>query len=384
MRITALEWVGVNVTPKTNWSFLLARTAEGRTGLGECTLADHEALLQAEAGRLAARVLGADALERNRLTRPLPHAPGGLVAHAVLSAFEQALWDLAGQAEGWPIRVLLGGALRAAVPLYANINRGADPRTPEGFAAAARRAVAAGFRAVKLAPFEPLVWEDAADPAMRAAYAEGLARIAAVRDAVGPAVDVMVDAHWRFSPGGAAALVRDLAPLRPFWLECPVAEANHAAIRRLRSMANDRGMRLAGAETLTGLGAYRTLIERGCYDVLMPDIKYAGGHEEIRRIAALAQTAGVEIAPHNPAGPVCHAHSVQLCATLPNLLPLEVQFGESDRFFSLVRGGQDLPFVQGTAPLPEGPGLGVALDEADALSTPWRPVPRPWLDPRLG
>lgn len=383
MRIASLDFIGVNVTPKTNWSFLLLRTACGRTGIGECTLANQEPLLAAEAARLAANVAGEDARARNRLARLIPHAPGGLVAHSVISAFEQALWDVAGQEAGRPIHALLGGALRDAVPLYANINRGANPRTPEGFAAAARRAAAEGFCAVKLAPFEPLVWEDAADAAQRAAYAEGLARIAAVRDAVGRDIDVMVDAHWRFSPGGAARLVQDVAPFGLFWLECPVSEANHAAIRRLRSMANDRGMRLAGAETLAGLGAYRTIIEAGCYDVLMPDMKYAGGHEEIRRIAALAQTAGIEVAPHNPTGPVCHAHSVHLCATLPNLLPLEVQFGETDRFFTLVIG-HDLRFVRGTATLAAEPGLGTALDEAAARLMPWQPMPRPWLDPRLG
>jgi galactonate dehydratase len=383
LRIAAVEFLGVQVTPKTNWSFLLLRTACGLTGTGECTLSDHEALLAAEAGRLVARLVGEDAAARNRLARLLPHAPGGLVTHAVISALEQALLDIAGQAAGQPIHALLGGALRTSVPLYANINRGADPRTPQGFAAAAQRAVAAGFRAVKLAPFEPMVWEDAAEPGQRAAYAEGLARIAAVREAVGPDVDVMVDAHWRFSPGGAAGLIRDVAPFGLFWLECPVSEANHAEIRRLRSLANERGMRLAGAETLAGLGAYRTIIEAGCYDVLMPDIKYAGGHEEIRRIAALAQTAGVEIAPHNPTGPICHAHSVQLCATLPNLLPLEVQFGETERFFTMTQG-QDQRFVAGTAPLAAAPGLGLALDESAARAMPWQPMPRPWLDPRLG
>ncbi len=383
MRIAAVEFLGVNVTAKTNWCFLLVRTACGRTGTGECTLANQEGLLAAEAARLGANVAGQDARNRNRVARVIPHAPGGLVAHAVLSAFEQALWDLAGQEAGRPIHALLGGALRESVPLYANINRGANPRTPEGFAAAARRAAAEGFAAVKLAPFEPFVWEDAADPAQRAAYAQGLARIAAVREAVGRDVDVMVDAHWRFSAGGAARLVQDVAPFGLFWLECPVAEANHAAIRRLRSMANERGMRLAGAETLAGLGAYRSIIEAGCYDVLMPDIKYAGGHEEIRRIAALAQTAGVEIAPHNPTGPICHAHSVHLCASLPNLLPLEVQFGETERFFTLVTG-HDLRFVQGAATLSAAPGLGNALDEAAARLAPWQPMPVPWLDPRLG
>lgn len=383
MKVTAVDFLGVNVTPKTNWSFLLVRTDDGRTGIGECTLSNQEALLAAEAARLAANVVGADAAHRNRIARLIPHAPGGLVAHAVLSAFEQALWDLAGQAAGQPIHAMLGGALRASVPLYANINRGANPRTPDGFAAAARRAVAEGFRAVKLAPFEPFVWEDAADARMRAAYEQGLARIAAVRAAVGRDVDIMVDAHWRFSPGGAARLVQEVAEFGLFWLECPVSEANHPEIRRLRSMANDRGMRLAGAESLAGLGAYRALIEAGCYDVLMPDIKYAGGHEEIRRIAALAQTAGVEIAPHNPTGPICHAHSVHLCATIPNLLPLEVQFGETDRFFTLVTG-HDLRFAQGAATLPEAPGLGSMIDDAGARLTPWQPMPKPWLDPRLG
>jgi len=383
LRITALDFIGVAVTPKTNWCFLLLRTEAGITGLGECTLADQEALLAAEAARLAGVVVGQDALSRNRLARLLPHAPGGLVAQTVLSGFEQALWDVAAQAAGQPIHAALGGALRDTIPLYANINRGTNPRTPEGFAAAAVRALADGFRAVKLAPFDPIVWEDAAAPGWRAGYAAGLARIAAVRTAIGPDVGLMVDAHWRFSPGGAAALIRDLAPFALFWLECPVAEANHAEIRRLRGMANDRGMRLAGAETLSGLAAYRPLIERGCYDVLMPDIKHCGGHEEMRRIAALALTAGVEVAPHNPTGPACHAHSLHACATLPNLLPLEVQFGETQRFFTLCHG-VPLAFHDGAAALPMQPGLGIKLDVEAARAMPWQPQPVAWIDPRLG
>lgn len=380
-RITALRFRGINVTPKTNWCVLEVATEDGRTGLGECTLANQEPLLEAEATRLAANVVGADARYRNRLARLIPHAPGGLVAATMLSAFDQALADLAAQRAGQPLHLFLGGALRESVPLYANINRGANPRSPEGFAAAAQRAVAAGFGAVKLAPFEPLVWEDGVSATNRAAYAEGLARIAAVRAAVGPDVEVMVDAHWRFSPGGAAGLIRDVEPFRLFWLECPIAEANRAEIRRLRGMANDRGMRLAGAESLVGLAAYRAVVEAGCYDVLMPDAKHAGGLEEIRRIAALAQTAGIEIAPHNPTGPVCHAHSVHLCAVIPNFLLLEVQFGETEAFFDMVEG-ESLRFVQGAAPLSQAAGLGIRLGPGP--QAPWQRMDRPWLDPRLG
>lgn len=381
MRIESVAFRGFNVTPKTNWSFLEVHTADGLVGLGECTLANQEPLVQAEVARLDATLRGADARDRNRIARWLPHAPGGLVAATALSALDQALCDLAGQRHGEPIHRLLGGALHDPVRLYANINRGTNPRTPEGFAAAARRAVAAGFQAVKLAPFEPLMWEDGHTPANRAAYAEGLARIAAVREAVGGGIDVMVDAHWRFSPGAAAALIRDVAPETLFWLECPIAEANHRDIARLRGMANDRGMRLAGAESLSGLAAYRALIEAGCYDVLMPDAKHAGGLEEIRRIAALAQTAGVEVAPHNPTGPVCHAHSVHLCATIPNFLLLEVQFGETEAFFEMVEGGS-LRFVEGTAQLSQAPGLGIRL--GPPAHPEWKRMDRPWLDPRLG
>ena len=380
-RIESVAFRGINVTPRTNWCFLEVRTADGLAGIGECTLANHEAVLAAEAERLAATATGEDARHRNRLARLIPHAPGGLVAATVLSAFEQALADLAAQRAGEPLHLFLGGALRDPVRLYANINRGASPRSPEGFAAAARRAVAAGFGGVKLAPFDPLVWEDGISETNRAAYAEGLARIAAVRAAVGSEIEVMVDAHWRFSPGGAAGLIADVAQFGLYWLECPVAEANRAEIRRLRGMANDRGMRLAGAESLAGIGAYRPVIEGGCYDVLMPDVKHAGGIEEIRRIAALAQAAGIEIAPHNPTGPVCHAHSVHLCAVVPNFLVLEVQFGETETFFEMIEG-ESLRFVRGAAPLPRGPGLGIHLGPGP--HAPWVRMDRPWLDPRLG
>jgi len=383
VRITEIRFAGVNVTPKTNWSFLTVTTEDGLTGIGEATLANHEAALEVEAARLGRAIVGEDARQRNALARVLPHAPSGLVRHAVLSALDQALRDLEGQRAGEPIHVRLGGAVRQGVLLYANINRGVTERTPEGFAAAARRAVADGFQAVKLAPFDPLVWEDASTPGFRAAYAAGLDRVAAVREAVGAGIDVMVDCHWRFSAGGAAAAIADLARHSLFWVECPVAEANLVAIRRLRGMANDRGMRLAGAETLAGLAGFAPVIAAEAYDVLMPDLKYCGGHEEMRRIAALALAHGIEVAPHNPTGPVCHAHSVHAAATIPNATMLEVQFGETPLFTDIMAG--NVPAATGGwAALPTRPGLGCTLRPGVAGERPWLAMERPWLDPRLG
>ena len=217
MRIAAVEFLGVNVTPKTNWCFLLVRTASGRTGIGECTLANQEALLEAEAARLAANVIGEDALA------PQPHRAADPACAGRTGGAQRAVGLRAGavgpgrrRTRGRPIHALLGGALRDAVPLYANINRGANPRTPEGFAAAATRAVAEGFRAVKLAPFEPLVWEDARRRiAARRLCARASRASPRCARRSGASIDVMVDAHWRFSPGGAARLVQDVAPFAP-------------------------------------------------------------------------------------------------------------------------------------------------------------------------
>ena len=227
------------------------------------------------------------------------------------------------------------------------------------------------------------MWEDASDPGFRAAYARGLDRVAAVRAAVGPDIAVMIDCHWRFSAGGAAALITDLAAASPFWVECPVAESNLAALRRLRGRANDRGIRLAGAETLAGLAGFAPVLGAEAYDVVMPDIKYCGGHEEMRRIAALAHLHGVEIAPHNPTGPVCHAHSVPAALAIPNATLLEVQFGETPLFFEIMSGSVPAA-TGGRAEAPDAPGLGCALRPGVAAERPWVPIDRPWLDPRLG
>jgi galactonate dehydratase len=382
MRIARVAFHGFGATPKTNWCFLEVATEDGRTGWGECTLSQHEAALAAEVNRLHAALLGQDAGNRNRHARLIGHAPSGLVRHTVLSALEQALSDLAAQAAGQPLVALLGGAVRDDVRLYANINRAVAPRTAANFAAAATRAVAEGFTAVKLAPFEGLLWEDSDRAGWSAAYAEGMARIAAVREAV-PGARLMVDCHWRFGVPDAARLIRDLAAENCWWVECPVSEAWLPEIRRLRSMANDRGLRLAGAEALAGLAAYRPLVEAGAYDVLMPDIKYCGGHGEMARIAALAHTAGIEVAPHNPSGPVCHAHSVHACQAIPNAVLLEVQFGESPLFFSAMDG--TVPgLTGGRTAASTTPGLGCAPNAAALAAHPWAPVPQVWLDPRLG
>src|SRR6185436_3222671 len=252
--IAALEPVVVNVSPKTNWSFIAVTASDGAIGWGECSLNGWEPLLVAQAQMLARDAAGRDLDAADDLVRYLPHSPGGLVAHAVKSATEQALVDLRAQAAGKSIARLLSPAPRASVAAYANVNRSATDRTPAGFAAAAARAVAAGYRAIKLAPFDGVIAADAAQTPIDARTRAGLDCVFAVRDAVGTDVAVMVDCHWRFDVDRAEALLRDIAPAKPYWVECMISEhpLGFSSIARLTALAHESGIRTAGAETIAG------------------------------------------------------------------------------------------------------------------------------------
>lgn len=384
--IVALDAVVVNVSPRTNWTFVAITLDDGAVGWGECSLNGWEPLLVAQAQMLAREACGRSMADVGHLARYVPHSPGGLVAHAVRSAVEQALADVVARAAGVPIAQVLSPAPRAAVQGYANINRGVRERSPAGFADAARRAVAAGYRAVKVAPFDGVIAADAAHTPIDALTRAGLDRVYAVRDAVGADVAVMVDCHWRFDPDRARALIADIAAARPYWLECMTSEhpSGHATIARLTALAHEQGIRTAGGETIAGPDAALAMCAGKLYDVLMPDIKYAGGYAGMLAIADVCAQHGVDFAPHNPTGPIAHVASLHGCAAAPTLLWLEHQWHETPRFAELV-GGAVPPLVDGAFVVPTAPGLGVTLDRAFAQAHPYVPLGADAnLDPRLG
>lgn len=383
MKVVSIEPVCVNVSPKTNWLFVKVVAESGLTGWGEASLNGYEPLLTAYTQMAAARLRDEPIDVDLHQVHIHPHHPAGLVAHAVTSAIEQAIVDIRGQAAGVPAHELIGGALRKRVRAYANVNRRTVDRSPAACAASARAAVEEGFGAVKIAPFDGVVPDELGASATREKVATAVARIAAMRAAIGPAVDLMVDCHWRLDEATAATLVRELAPLALFWLECPISEhpSCDEANRRLRLLANAHGMRLAGGEKRAGVPGFRPVLDRQLFDVVMPDVKYAGGLIETREIARLAAAAGIAFSPHNPTGPICHAASVHVSACAESFLVLEHQHAESPLFAALV--GTTPRLVDGEFVVPDSPGLGVRIDEAVARAHPYRPV-RPGLDPRLG
>jgi galactonate dehydratase len=384
--IESIEAIVVNVSPKTNWTFVSVRTDTGVTGWGECSLGRWETLLTAYVAVMAADLVGRDVASVLAGLRYLPHSPGGLVAHAVRSAIEQAITDCLAQMRALPIHRTIGKTQRSSVPAYANINRGAKSRSPEGFADAARGALAAGYKSIKLAPFDGVIAEDAASTPIDERIRQGLDRVFAVRDAIGPAVPLLVDCHWRFDESRAVALIADIADAAPYWLECPVSEhrSQFAVIARLRKLAHERGMQLAGGEKIVGPDEAAAMCESALYDVLMPDVKYAGGYRGMLAIAAICDANGVAFSPHNPTGPIAHLASVQVCAAAPRVLWLEHQWAESPMFDALT-GGCAAPLVDGAFVVPGAPGLGAALDLPLAQSHPFIPLPRNAnLDERLG
>lgn len=350
--------LSARVSDKTVWNFVRVDTADGRQGWGEATLQGSAIAVHDHVARMARALIGRD------LTLPIDvidivgTCGRDLPEAAAISALDQAIWDALAQTRGETITQALGSHLRSEVTLYANVNRGTVDRSPDGFAARAREAVNCGFDAVKIAPFDGVLPGREDSGLLGAA----IARIAAVRAAIGPDVRLMVDCHWRLSESVASDVLRELEAQKLYWLECPLPEdeENFAALRRLRAQANAAGVRLAGCETMVGRGGFQPFLDAGVYDVIMPDVKYAGGLRELLRVGELAARSSVACSPHNPTGPIAHAHSLHLSAHLSLFPFLEIQYGESPLFFEFVAG--ELPDAHtGRSKLPSGAGLGVAL-----------------------
>ncbi len=362
MIISAIRPHVITVSHKTKWTFIEVETSDGARGLGEATLYGREDELTGFAGDFAQVLVGQPEAAIKNLVAETNHLTDR-AQRAIVSALEQAGWDIQGKRADKPVHALLGEAEHGHIPLYANINRRTEVRTPAGFAASACDAVAAGYGQIKIAPFDDL--QPGMGPSGDDLFHAGLDRIEATCAAAGPGVEVLVDCHWRLNLARAEELIRRAAALGLYWVECPLPEDpdDPADLARLRPLKDSLGVRLAGGEQGTNFAYFEKFIAAGVYDVIMPDVKYAGGIGEMLRIAELAADNGVGFSPHNPSGPLCHIASLHAAAAIPNLLVLEHQFDESPLFMDLCPG--TVPVIEnGVSPLPAGPGMGFQLPEA--------------------
>ena len=354
-----MEILTVRVTPRTNWIFVRLSTNQGLTGLGEASLGRQNDLPDLAYFFELVRDTSPFDIARYR-QRGLSRAATDRRPATAFSALEQAQWDLVGKALDVPAHHLFGGALRKRLPVYANINRATIDRTPEGFAASAAAAVSdgRGFRAIKAAPFDGFPAPDAPRDAIERATDLGIACVEAMRRAVGTQVDIKIDCHSFFDVPRAVDVASRLEPQRLSWYEEPVPPTR---VDDTLAIKNAITQRMAGGEFLFGVRGFDDLVGLRAVDVIMPDVKHCGGLQEARHIAAVAESRDISVSPHNPSGPVSTYASAQLCAGLTNFDSLEYQWGEVDWRPDLV----DPPevFRDGELTVPDGPGLGVTLND---------------------
>ena len=356
-RITEIEAIVVHVNHRGDWVFVQVHTDIGITGLGEASHSLNDALLLSVVDLFRQRLIGQSPFEIARIWHELARLDGGRVVHTALSAIEQALWDILGQRLEAPIHALFGGALRNRIRLYANINRHVTDRSPQGFARAARQAVCEGFTAVKIAPFDELRQPDHVRTGSGAAWHRGIERVEAVRAAIGECVELAVDCHGRMEASEAIQVGRALAHLDLLWYEEPVP---HRFTEELARVARAVPMPTASAESVFALEGFRPFLARPVVDVIMPDVKHAGGLLETRQIASAARMRQVLVAPHNPSGPVATVASGHVVSTLNNLLILEYAWGEVSWRADLLSPPE--PIHEGYLVLADGPGLGHRLN----------------------
>ncbi|MCE2396718.1 galactonate dehydratase [Candidatus Poribacteria bacterium] len=382
MKITELEILRV----PPSWVWLRIHTDTELTGLGEPHLENHSETVITEVKRLEPLLIGKDPCRVEELWHLMygEGYVGGPIKMSAISGIDIALWDLAGKAAGLPIHKMLGGACHDRIRMYHATGGGLPwcvepgqpyragrppensliPDSPEAYREAARVLTEEwGFRCLKV-HFGP--GDDLPITSQVEAFGE---KFAAVCEGAGPDADVAVDIH-NPHPAIAKQLIEVLTPHRPLFVEEPMPVERVDVLAQITQ----------NATVWMGKWIFFDALSRGALSVLQPDICHAGGITECRKIATMGEAAYAKLALHCPLSPLALAASIQLDACTPNFLVQEHNEVNDTRDGSRTLIGKGYfkePFVlddEGCVPVPEGPGLGVSLDEGgmeQIMAMPW-------------
>ena len=292
-----------------------------------------------------------------------PHARGGRLAMTAMAGLDIALWDLKGKILGQPVWRLLGGAHRDRIRVYAN-GWYTNPGRPAQNAEEAKKVVDMGYTALKFDPFgQGNYYRISLEEAQLAQE-----RVGAVRQAVGPKVDILIEAHAKFDVMNAIQLGKRLEEYRPLWYEEPVSEENVSELLEVRRKVD---IPIATGERLYTKYAFAQIVEAHAADVLQPDVANAGGLTELKKIAAIAEAKHITVAPHNVCSPVGAQAEIHLCAAIVNYEIQEYHAEFYDEHYFTVFSGfarqQD-----GYVALSDAPGLGLELNEEELTAHPRR------------
>ncbi len=366
MKITAIRTFVVNAEMR-NWVFVRVETdVPGLYGWGEATLEWKTRAVVGAIEDLEPLLLGHDPRDISRtVTRLVKHGfwPPGVIGMTAISGIEHALWDILGKSLGQPVWRLLGGRVRDKVKVYTHLGLG-DMRAvyetmePEPLADRAAELVAAGYEAFKVV-FIPYTHFSTTSRALR--HVGTLMR--KLREAVGPGVDVMVDFHGRCgSPKVALQFIRELEPYEPLFVEEPIQPGD---LESMRIITEQAGCPVASGERLVGLAEFEPLFHARAINIAQPDLNHCGGLLTAQGIAAAAASANIGIAPHNPNGPLAGAAALHFAVATQNLVIQEVM-EKTVPWQDDVVAATPIRRTGGFWSLPEAPGLGFEVNEAEA------------------
>ncbi len=353
VKITKLETFLI----KPRWIFLKIHTDAGVVGLGEPLLEGRALTIKTAIEEIEPYLLGKDprrvvhhwqAIYRHAFYR------GGPILTSALSGIDQALWDIKGKLLGVPVYELLGGPTRDRVRVYGRA------ATPEDI----KKRKAEGYTVIKTG----LAHEHPANIIENPAFIKhAVDSFAALREAGGPDMDIAIDFHGNISPQTAKVIIKELEQYQPMFIEEPCQAQN---VDTMVDIARSTYLPIAAGERIFTKWGFRELLEKRAVGIVQPDLCHAGGITEGRLIAGMAEAYYIPVAPHNPMGPISLASGLQLAASIPNFLVQEqVTLGE---------GYLKNPFKlqkDGTVLIPEGPGLGIELDDAaiaDKIGHDWK------------
>jgi galactonate dehydratase len=373
MKITNIKTVVVNAEMR-NWVFIKVETDQaGLHGWGEGSLEWKTRAVVGAVDDFAPMLIGEDPSRIEFLYQKMYRQSFwrvGVIGLSAISGIEQALWDIRGKVLGVPVFQLLGGQVRNRVRMYTHLGGGdmkavyetqysADPKP---FVDLALQVVSKGYNAVKV-----LITPPTESLNSIAAYKYAETMMAAMREAVGNDVDIMIDCHGRHGIANAIEFCRVLAPYRPYFIEEPVPPENVDAMAEVRRQSP---VPIATGERRVTRFEFRELFEKQACQIIQPDLCHCGGLWEAKKIAATAETYYMGVAPHNPLGPVANAAALHFALSTPNFLIQEDMLADVPWRFDVVQ--HDLKTENGHWLPTTSPGLGIEVNEEAAKKHPFK------------
>lgn len=371
MKITNVSTIVVNARMR-NWVFVKIETdTPGLIGWGEASLEWKTRAVTGAVEDVSALLIGENPMRIEHIWQILYRQQffkGGIVTMSAISGIDQALWDIKAKHFGVPLYELLGGLVRDRIRMYDHLGGGSpdavyDEANAEAFAERAQQSVDDGFSALKILAVPRTEMLDGQKGIKNATHL-----MQTVRETVGDDVDVMVDLHGRTTPAMAIQYGHALAAYHPWFFEEPCQPEN---VDAMAEVAQKLPFPIATGERLVTRYQFRELLEKRACSIIQPDICHCGGVSEIKKIAALAETYFVSMAPHNPLGPLATMVSLQVGFSTPNFLIQEVMRSDVPWRYDII--DDDFKIEDGFFVPPTRPGIGIEINEAEAAKHPYEP-----------